>query len=78
MNRTRRCCPVVVDVLGSTTGCQRVGPYSSASCTTPDEHAASPHSSTYTGSSTPRVEKEVNVTVGLTPLMIHQQSSPRE
>ena len=42
VNRTRRCCPVAAYVASAGV------PLSVASSTTPDEHAASPHSSTYT------------------------------
>jgi hypothetical protein len=42
VNRTCRCCPVAVYVASAG------APLSFASSTTPDEHAAFPHSSTYT------------------------------
>ena len=42
VNRTRRCCPVAAYVASAGV------PLSVASATTPDEHAASPHPSTYT------------------------------
>jgi hypothetical protein len=70
VNRTRRCCPVAAYVASAG------APLSFASLATPDgEHAASAHSSTYTLSYAGSVEKDVNDTEGLVPLMVHQHSS---
>ena len=76
VNRTRRCGIVVVYVASAGE------PLSVASSTTPDEHAASPHSSTYTTSRAhwwkKTVENDVNDTEGLTPLITHEHISLAE